>query len=292
MRQVLLVSNPASRRGGAWHGAAIAAFRAAGVTCDAVITEAPGHGAEIVARLAPGYDAVFALGGDGTVMEVVGALSGTGLPTGVLPGGTGNLIARRLGIPLDVRAAVRALVAGGSRRMDLGRLGDGRRFAYSVGCGVDAAMVEETPATLKRALGMAGYVPAWTRAVLRSRRFAVRAVVDGRVIDREATSVMVCNQPAVMNGLMTFGPGISDRDGLLDLCVYSWGNAAEAARVLWRLTRADFSESAGLVFARGAHLEVETSPPQQVQADGELLGAVRVTADVEPLAGLFLTPAA
>ena len=84
----------------------------AGVQCEVVFTERPGHAAEIVRQRADGYDAIFTLGGDGTAMEVAGALAGTPCPLGVLAGGTGNLLARAVGIPLDPKAAVPLLLRG------------------------------------------------------------------------------------------------------------------------------------------------------------------------------------
>ncbi len=289
---VLLISNPASRRGARWHQHAIAAFRAAGASCDAVLTEAPGHGGEIAERLASSYDAVFALGGDGTATEVIGALTGRGIPVGILPGGTGNLLARYLGIPLDLDRAVHGLLRGTQLTMDLGRLSSGRAYAYSAGVGVDAAMVADTPKALKRLIGMPAYMAAATRAVLRARLFDVRAVVDGTVIERQASAVYVTNQPNVLNRMLTFGPGIRNDDGLLDLCVYTPRDPFDAARIMLKLFQGDFRPDPSLFFARGRDFRVETSPPQLSQADGELLGREPVDIRVEPGAALLLSPAA
>ena len=290
LSRVLLVSNPASRRGARFHAHAIAAFRAVGAECDALLTEAPGHGGEIAARLASSYDAVFTLGGDGTATEVIGALAGRGVPVGILPGGTGNLLARFLGIPLDIDRAVRELMAGTTRRMDLGRLPSGRAYAYSAGVGVDATMVAETPAALKRLLGMPAYMVAATRAVLRARLFDVRAVVDGQVYERQASAVYVTNQPSVLSGMVTFGPGIRNDDGLLDLCVYTPRTPVDAVRLMWKLNRADFRPDPSLFFVRGRTFEIVTSPPQLAQADGELLGAGPMHVQVEPAGALLLQP--
>src|SRR5688500_5056374 len=101
------------------------------------------------------------------------------MPVGVLPGGTGNLIARTLGIPVTLREAVAALVRGDRARIDLGQLGSGRRFAFSAGVGVDVRMIEGAPARLKRRLGVLAYVLSAARALLRREDFLVRATVDG-----------------------------------------------------------------------------------------------------------------
>ena len=291
MRRALLVVNPAARRARRVHAAAREAFARAGVECDEVVTAAPGDGAAACAGRHGAYDAVFTLGGDGTAMEVVGALAGTGRAVGVLAGGTGNLIARTLGIPLDVRRAVPALVAGDVARIDLGLLDSGRRFAFAAGVGIDARMIEGTPAALKRRLGVLAYVITAARAVLRRERFMVRVTVDGEVHEREAAAVMVANFGAVLNELIWLGPGIRQDDGLLDLCVFSPRTHRDAARIIWRLLRKRFDEQdACLLYRPGRRFRVETTPSCPAQADGELLGATPFEVVVEPGAATLLVP--
>jgi diacylglycerol kinase family enzyme len=112
IQRAIIIANPASRRGRRLAHQAQRLLAQHCATCDIVFTERPGHAAELALHHAPQYDAVFALGGDGTVMEIAGALAGTETPVGVLAGGTGNLLARALGIPLSVRRAVPVLVHG------------------------------------------------------------------------------------------------------------------------------------------------------------------------------------
>lgn len=297
IRRVLLVVNPASRRGGRVQRAAAAALRDAGVECELLLTERPGAGAAAAAERHGDFDAVFTLGGDGTAMEIVGALAGTGRPVGILAGGTGNLIARTLGIPLPVRRAVRALLDGDVATVDLGRLGGAgllpgapRRFAFAAGVGVDAVMIEETPPALKRRFGVMAYVLTAARAVLRRETFVVRATVDGTTHEREASAVMIANFGAVLHDLITLGPGIRHDDGLLDLCIFSPGSMADAARVMWRLTRRNFAATPHLLYARGHRFRVETVPPRAAQADGELIGPTPFEVEVEPGAATLLVP--
>ena len=96
IERVLLIVNPASRRGARIRAKALKAFADAGVACDVMPTEAPGHAAILAKTHAHKYDAVFTLGGDGTVMEVLSALAHQGPPLGVLAGGTANVVARTL----------------------------------------------------------------------------------------------------------------------------------------------------------------------------------------------------
>lgn len=287
---VLLVTNPASRSGARAHAAAVAAFGESGVRCDAVLTERAGHGAAMAAERHEHYDAVFTLGGDGTAMEVVGALAGTRRRVGILPGGTGNLVARTLGVPLSVARAVPALLRGRAADVDLGRLGGGQCFAFAAGVGVDARMIDETPAALKRRLGVSAYALYAARAVLGREEFGVRVTVDGAVIERRASAVMIVNFGAVLNDLLWLGPGITEDDGHLDLCVFSPRHLGDAVRIMWRLLRKDFREDPCVLYRAGRCFVVETVPPRPAQADGELLGPTPFTVQVEPRAARLLVP--
>jgi YegS/Rv2252/BmrU family lipid kinase len=290
IRRVLLIVNPASRLGARALPKAQAAFAELGVRCETRLTEAPGHGGKLAEDLGSGYDAVFTLGGDGTAIEVIGALANTGPPVGILPGGTGNVVARTLGTPLKAAHAVRELIDGDEARIDLGRLLDGQRFAIGMGVGLDASMIADAPAVLKRRFGFFAYVLSATKAVFKLKRFRVRLTVDGEVIEREASAVLIANFGAVLNNLIAFGDGIRRDDGVLNACIYSPRNLRDAARILWMMSRKNFREDQCVTYRAGQHFRLETIPPQMGQADGELLGLSPFEVSVEPLAGRVLVP--
>ena len=265
------------------------AFRVAGVRCDVVVTDHPGHATQTVAERRGDYRAVFAVGGDGTAIEVMEALAHTEVPVGVLPGGTGNLIAQSLGVPRSPARAVPALLQGDEALIDLGVLG-GRRFAVSLGVGVDVEMIRGAPTALKRRFGVGAYAVAATRATLRCERFQVRIDADGEVIEREATSLIIANFGTVLNDLLRLGPGILSDDGALDLCVFSPRTRAEALRLAWRLFRKDFSPHPRMLYRKGTRFRVDCTPPQAVQTDGELRGETPFEVRVEPRAIRLLAP--
>lgn len=292
---VLLIANPAARRTRRLVERATTAFSTLGVRCDVRLTERPRHAAELCAEHAQHYDAVFVLGGDGTAMEAAGALAGTGRPLGVLAGGTGNLLARAIGIPLNVERAVPALLSGDQLDIDLGRFTSGHRFAIAAGVGIDASMVAETPDWLKRRLGVLAYTivasRAALRAVFRQDFFQARITVDGEVHEvTAAAAVMVANFGAVLSNRLTFGPGIKFDDGVLDVCVYSPRNLWDALRIFWRILRKRFASDRAMLYRSGRHIRVETTPPLRYQADGELLATTPFELEVEPRALRLLIP--
>src|SRR5437762_7575728 len=290
IERVLLIVNQASRRGDRIRRQALKAFEDAAVECDVMPTEAPGHGTTLAKNHAHKYDAVFTLGGDGTLMEVLSALAHQGPPVGVLAGGTANVVARTLRIPLNPARAIPLLLNGDEAILDLGRLGDGRRFAIGVGVGLDATMISEAPARLKKRFGFMAYVIGGYKAVIRNKKFTLRLSVDGTVYDRAASAVLIANFGAVLNDFVSFGDGILQDDGLLNACVFSPANLRDSLRILWRMIRKDFSDDPCMFYKSGREFKVETLPQMPAQADGELLSGTPISVSVDPLAGRLLIP--
>ncbi len=265
------------------------ALLAAGVAHDVVVTTYQGHAGLVATERAKDFAAVFTLGGDGTAMEVIGALAHTQIPIGVLPGGTGNLIARALRTPRRIERAVRALLAGDLASVDLGYIPEcDRHFAFSCGVGIDARMIDETHPEIKRRFGIGAYVHTGLKVGLDRRPFRVRVEVDGAAFERDATSLMVANFGTVLDRLIVLGPGIKQDDGLLDLCIFSPAHVADVMRIAWRLVWRDFRSDAAMLFRNGREFRVECDPPQLYQADGELLGTTPYSVRVEPLAARLL----
>lgn len=290
VRRALLITNPASRRGARELSNAIAAFAERDIELDTVLTERAGHAGMIAGELGAHYDAVFTLGGDGTAMEVLHVVGQLGRPVGVLPGGTGNLLARALGTPLNTRRAIRALLDGEERAIDLGVLADGRTFSFAAGVGIDVTMLERASPQLKRRFGVLAYVIAGGRAALRVEPFQLDATVDGQRHTFHATAALVANFGTVLGGLIHLGPAIVPDDGTLDLCVFAPRSVREALRLGWRILRHDFREAPQMYFLRGREIRLETAPARMAQADGELIGPTPLDCRVVPRAARVLMP--
>jgi diacylglycerol kinase (ATP) len=280
-----------SRRGVRRRGRAVEAFRKAGVTVTELLTSHPGHAREVIAARREVWDAVFVLGGDGTVMEVVGALARSGIPVGVLPGGTGNLVAGVLGVPGNISKAVAALLNGGRGVLDLGQLPDERYFAFAAGVGIDVAMVERTTHSEKRFLGMLSYALTAARAAFGRQAIDLTATVDGVVVQERVILAMVANAGSIFRDRFSVGPEVKPDDGELDLCLFAPVTTGDVFSLLWRILRKDFRPHQRMRFIRGKQFELSTEPPVTVQADGDLVGRTPIRLNVVPGAATFLLPA-
>ena len=203
---------------------------------------------------------IFALGGDGTVMEVAAAMAGSGTPIGVLAAGTGNLLARALGIPLSVKRAVPALRGR--------RANSDRSWSVRVGPAVRDRRRrrdrrEQWSPKHRRGSSVAWACLAYTlmgaraavRAVLRHDFFDARVTIDGTVYERRAAAVMVANFGAVLGKRITLGPGIRTDDGLLDGCIFSPATLRDAVRIMWCMLRADFRADPCIFYRTGRSIQ-------------------------------------
>jgi diacylglycerol kinase (ATP) len=289
VREALLIVNPAARGGRSAEAEALAACARAGLAVRVARTTAAGDAARL-ARAESGSDPILVLGGDGTVMEVVGAVVGRGIAVGILPGGTGNQLARHLGIPLHVGKAVRALAGAVAVPLDLGQLADGRYFSLTAGFGLDAAMIAGASPSAKRRFGVGAYIWSGTRAVLATRPFAIRLDVDGTTYEREAGLAMIANVGAIMDGRIGLGPGVSPNDGLLDACILSPRGVADGLLLAGRMARRDFRDDPRMLFVRGRCVRLEAAEHVPAQVDGELIPGGSLDARVTPAGALFLCP--
>ncbi len=260
--------------------------------------------------LAEGVDLVCALGGDGTVRAVAQEMIGSGVPLGLLPGGTGNLLARNLETPVDdLGKAMVVALTGRNRHVDAAWLtldpedlsleegaGEGssageRRHAFLVmaGLGLDAAIMDSTSEQLKSRIGWGAYVPAGLRHML-TDRFKVTLTTDGGPPETQRARMVVIGNCGKITGGIDLLPDAEPDDGTLDVIVLAPRGVAAWASVAARvITRSDRT-SATLSRYRCQSAHVEVDEPQRVQVDGDIIGeASRVAVEVQPRALIVRT---
>lgn len=266
----------------------------------------PGTG-QTAGAVGAGATLVVVCGGDGTIRAAADALAGTGVPLVVVPCGTGNLLARNLGLPLTPATALDAALSGTQHRLDLGRIeGDGlaaTHFAAMSGAGLDAAMLEHTDDRAKSAVGWPAYLLA-TIGTLRTPRMRLTVRLDDApVLQRTARMVLLANVGTVQGGL-TLVPAASPDDGLLDLLILDPrgpGGWLRALGVLMRGRRrtarpATLDTLAGkkrvpVEFFTFRRAELTFAVPQSRELDGDPVAhGRRLTAEVRPGALTVLLP--
>lgn len=253
------------------------AFAVRGAPFDLVETAGAGD-AERFARDAVrlGYRAVVAVGGDGTVAEVITGLAGTRTPLAVVAQGTGNQVACNLGIPRDVEGAVEVAVNGVPAPMDLGQLADGRYFALMAGAGWDAEVMTTATRELKDRWGFGAYLYAGLRRALAPPSALFRITADGREFTVSAATVIVANVGQIVYDMLPvelrIGPGVSFHDGMLDVCIFAPRTFSDVAAVLWRVARGQYVGDDRMIYLRARDIRIESETPVVTQVDGDVVG--------------------
>jgi YegS/Rv2252/BmrU family lipid kinase len=239
--------------------------------------EDPGTGQAHQASV-DGADLVLVCGGDGTVREVCTELAGTGIPVGIVPAGTGNLLGRNLDLPLYFRSAIDVALNGQDRAIDMVRIsGDGvdeTSFLVMAGMGFDAAIMEGVNEEIKKKVGWLAYVLSALKALMFPAMRLEVSVDDGPFTKHRARTVVVGNVGYLQAG-MPLIPNAAIDDGQLDVVLLfprkflSW--IPLAVRVLTKRQKTD--ETIARFTGRKVVVRASTDVPRQI--DGDSIGPGR-----------------
>ena len=221
-----------------------------------------------------GAHLVMAIGGDGTIRAVCEELAGTGIPVGIVPAGTGNLLARNLDIPLYLRSAVDLALNGQDRAIDMVSVsGDNMEdavFLVMAGMGFDAAIMEGVNEDFKAKVGWLAYVWSALKSLL-FPAITVEVAVDGAEFTKHKARTVVIGNVGYLQAGMPLIPDATIDDGEVDVVLLyprrflSW--VPLAARVLTKNKRTDET----ITRMRGREVVVRTSTEAPRQLDGDLI---------------------
>ena len=226
--------------------------------------------------------AVVAWGGDGTINEVASALAFGPVPMGIVPAGSGNGLARELGIdPRPDRAIAAAARRTEARAIDVGEI-DNRLFVSTAGVGVDAYVASRFNAASNRRRGFLGYAWITARALASYASVPYRITTGGAVADVRAVLVTIANSAQFGNGAL-IAPGAKLDDGLLDLVVLQERSRLTTLVHFPRLFTGTVARVPGCRLQKIAEVTIEAEEPITFHVDGEpVKGGTTLYARVHP----------
>lgn len=265
--------------------------QASGLNAAIVLTEGVGHARDLArGAVARGATAVVAWGGDGTVNEVATALAHTDVTLGIVPRGSGNGLARMLGVPCDPVAALRVLAAGETRRIDVGAC-DGRGFVNIAGVGLDAAIAHGFATVGRQRRGLLRYAQVTARELWTFRPRPFRMTIEGRSASVTPLMVAFANGSQYGNGAAIAPSAVLD-DGRLDVVTVGPRSLLSAVRQMPALFSGRVESVEGVRIQRTARVVIEDTEPIRYHVDGEPCeGGTSLEVLVHPAALRVATPA-
>ena len=298
MDKSLIILNPWAGRGAAGQrrGDLEAALTQAGVPFDLVTTHARGGATELAWQgVERGYERIAAVGGDGTINEVVNGIKGAEASLGrrarlgIIPLGTGSDFVKVLdGVePNDLAGGARRLAADRLKSVDLGRVQVGddepRFFINALGMGFDAQAAAEA-LKLTKLKGMAVYLVAIIKALANYKAHPMSVEYDGERVHRRLLFASVANGRCQGGGFWLTPESLID-DGLLDLCLVDKMRLDEIIRHIPKVMEGTHTRLKQVTMARARQINVTSNAPIPVATDGEVLTTDARTVTVETLPG-------
>ena len=267
----------------------VAILRSAGIDAEVTPTEAPGHATVLAGEACRlELDAVVAVGGDGTVNEVLNGMEPGHTALATVPTGTANMFAREFRIPFSAEGAAKVVTAGNRRRIDVG-LANGKRFGMVVGVGFDAAIVNAVSADRSGHLGQHRYFAHIARTALHYDFPRLTVRLDDERQSRPARMLFVCNTRNYA-AHFALAPDALPDDGLLDFLLMRGGKARNLLRWALAAFLGTLPGYRDVTYVQGRKLVVESEQPVPVQVDGDPGGTTPLTITVEPGALEVLVP--
>jgi YegS/Rv2252/BmrU family lipid kinase len=296
MTRALMITNPFAARA---HARAVTTIsnvlRKGGWRLEVHSTAGPGDARRIAEQArGEGYDVVVSHGGDGTAMQVAAGLAGTGIALGLIPGGTGNVLAGNLRLPRTTGAAARALLRARAHPIDLGVVerNDGPHyFAVAAGTGFDAQLMADTGLQAKRRWKLGAYLARAAFTLTNVRSATHHVTVDGAMHEIRAAMLLVLNCGQLPPGFLRLRADLAPDDGWLDVVALDADGALQGVSAVLQLLfgAGNGAAAAGKTpsrvwWARGrdVHVAVDGMIPRLVQLDGEVTGSTPFHARLLP----------
>jgi YegS/Rv2252/BmrU family lipid kinase len=249
--------------------------------------EDPGRG-QAMSAVSAGADLVLACGGDGTVTACAEGITGSGVPLAIIPMGTGNLLARNIGLPVGLDEALAVALGGVQQSIDAGRV-NGNLFVVMAGLGLDARMLSGTSEPLKKRLGWLAYAISAVRH-LGDRPMRMTVSADGGRRRRMRASALIVGNVGWLRGGLPLLPDARPDDGMLDVAVLTADGLTG-----WLTVAADIvlhrPAHGGIYRVQFTRLQVALDQEQPWELDGEVMGPTRqLTIAAQPGALLLRMP--
>jgi YegS/Rv2252/BmrU family lipid kinase len=238
-----------------------------------------------------GWDVIAAAGGDGTVSMVADSLQGLDIPLGILPMGTGNVLAQELGIPQELGQAADLILGEHKRRPVDGMKIQDHIYLLYIGAGISSAIMEDASQQSKRRFGQVAYVWAGLKKLAGWQPVHFKLEIDGRKLSSSAIEIGVTNTRIAGGKLFEWGEDIAVDDNCVLVCIVRSKSLLDYIQIFFDLLLGRTNRSKRIrCFEAQDRIKIGAATALKVEADGELVGETPVEIAVIPHAVTIIVP--
>jgi diacylglycerol kinase (ATP) len=289
--RIIILFNPTARRGKARRllEGALKVFRRQNVHFDVRESQSSQHLMELARRAREEKpDLIVTAGGDGTHHYVINGLLGSETPLGLLPMGTGNDLAKGVGMPMDVHAAAAELLNGHVREIDLARAG-GVMYACIAGVGFDSTVTRYANEHARWLSGSLAYTWSLLCCMGEYRPQHLEITADGESFSEEVLFAVVGNNSSYGGGIK-LAPRARLDDGNLDICIVPYLSRFELLRWVPRAYRGEHLNHPRIKYLQARKITLHPASRMELFGDGEFLQELPATIEVVPRALRVIAP--
>ena len=235
-----------------------------------------------------GYNAVVAIGGDGTVLKVIANIVNTKAKLGIIPCGTANLFAASLAIPANIYKAMDILIYGSTTKVDIGKAGN-EFFALRVGIGFDADVVNGATQYWKKKIGYFAYLVQGIINCVKLSSKSYKLTIDNKTITVNANSIIVANAGNMFKNIFTIAPLGSVKDGKLDVFILLARNFWDFLSIFIQILLGIHKLNEKVMYCQGKNIKIETIS-KNMHIDGEPYCNPNLDISILPNALMVMVP--
>ncbi|MUK86918.1 YegS/Rv2252/BmrU family lipid kinase [Ornithinibacillus sp. L9] len=256
---------------------------------DVSITEHPHHASELVKDIMKknNVKAIIAVGGDGTVHEIINGLIGSKIPLGIIPAGSGNDFCRGMRIPLKYDQALERILKGDKKTIDVGHINN-KFFATIVGIGFDGQVAQKTNQSQnKKILNLAGmgslsYIINVLKVLFYYKPTNVDLHIDQEPIKHQNVwLIAIANSPFYAGGMMIC-PNAKNDDQLFDVCIVKEISRWQLLRIFPSVFKGKHVNHSAVTIFKAKELEILSKRPMTAHGDGEIIGETPLKIMISP----------
>ena len=257
-----------------------------GVKYEVVQTDFPGHATKLAGELESSEVRIVAMGGDGTVREVLNGVRSPNTPIGIIPAGMGNDFARSLGIPPDASKAIRYLKEPATERLDLGI--ERGKFFNVMGAGFPASVVERINRYKRGPInGPMIYLLGLLRSIVDLKDYKFNLELDGNTRNLKANAIFVTNTMFTAGGLKLVPQAKLD-DGMLDIAIISGAGKIELLLALKKAYQGGHVNHPKIEFLKAKNVKIDYEAQLEKMFDGEIEGTTPAKLKISPRTRTFI----